>query len=54
MVRSVGDVGGLGIWKGFDVGQLPVRYLGVPIISTHLKACDCATLVENFWPLWVL
>lgn len=25
----------------FAEGQLPVRYLGVPLISTKLKAADC-------------
>lgn len=26
---------------GFQEGTLPVRYLGVPLISTKLKASDC-------------
>lgn len=31
----------------FKEGFLPVRYLGVPLISTKLKSSDCAQLVER-------
>ncbi|XP_021996242.2 uncharacterized protein LOC110893442 [Helianthus annuus] len=31
----------------FDEGILPVRYLGVPLISTRLTYNDCKRLVEN-------
>jgi hypothetical protein len=29
-------------------GVLPVRYLGVPLISTRLKAADCSVLLRKF------
>jgi hypothetical protein len=29
------------------VGVLPVRYLGVPLISTRLNAADCSVLLEK-------
>ena len=32
---------------GFQEGVLPVCYLGVPLISTKLKASDCTILVER-------
>lgn len=28
-------------------GKLPVRYLGVPLISTRLTAADCSSLLEK-------
>ncbi|KAJ0725657.1 putative RNA-directed DNA polymerase [Helianthus annuus] len=31
----------------FEEGQLPVRYLGVPLISSRLSYKDCIRLVEN-------
>ncbi|KAL7197309.1 hypothetical protein ACSBR2_019905 [Camellia fascicularis] len=31
----------------FSEGTLPVRYLGVPLVSTKLKAVDCDQLVER-------
>ncbi|XP_028067833.1 uncharacterized protein LOC114270499 [Camellia sinensis] len=31
----------------FTEGSLPVKYLGVPLITTKLKASDCHTLVER-------
>lgn len=31
----------------FTEGFLPVRYLGVPLVSTKLKASDCDQLVER-------
>ncbi|XP_028120128.1 uncharacterized protein LOC114317571 [Camellia sinensis] len=31
----------------FSEGKLPVRYLGVPLVSTKLKAIDCDQLVER-------
>nr|XP_043619781.1 uncharacterized protein LOC122591585 [Erigeron canadensis] len=31
----------------FEEGSLPVRYLGVPLISTHLLYKDCKILVEK-------
>ena len=31
----------------FSEGALPVRYLGVPLVSTKLKAADCDQLVER-------
>ncbi|XP_028092536.1 uncharacterized protein LOC114292711 [Camellia sinensis] len=36
----------LGVCK-FSEGKLPVRYLGVPLVSTKLKAIDCDQLVER-------
>ena len=32
---------------GFSIGSLPIRYLGVPLISTRLKATDCRALVDR-------
>lgn len=32
---------------GFQEGKLPVRYLGVPIISSRLSKADCTTLTER-------
>jgi len=32
---------------GFRLGSLPVRYLGVPLITTRLKHSDCLPLVER-------
>ncbi|KAL7246425.1 hypothetical protein ACSBR2_001512 [Camellia fascicularis] len=32
---------------GFIEGHLPVRYLGVPLISTKLKYSDCQILTER-------
>ncbi|XP_058217387.1 uncharacterized protein LOC131328462 [Rhododendron vialii] len=32
---------------GFQEGSLPVRYLGVPLLSTKLKAIDCQRLVDS-------
>ncbi|KAJ0008203.1 hypothetical protein Pint_30736 [Pistacia integerrima] len=32
---------------GFQLGQLPVRYLGVPLISTRLRHSDCRPLLER-------
>ncbi|CAK9169646.1 unnamed protein product, partial [Ilex paraguariensis] len=32
---------------GFPEGELPGRYLGVPLIITKLKAGDCQPLVEK-------
>ncbi|KAJ6989545.1 hypothetical protein NC653_022191 [Populus alba x Populus x berolinensis] len=32
---------------GFQQGTLPVRYLGVPLISTRLKHADCISLLER-------
>ena len=31
---------------GFKVGSLPIRYLGVPLVSSHLSTSDCYRLVE--------
>ena len=31
----------------FSEGKLPVRYLGVPLVSTKLKASDCDQLVDR-------
>ncbi|XP_071733554.1 uncharacterized protein [Rutidosis leptorrhynchoides] len=31
----------------FEVGSLPVRYLGLPLISTRLYAKDCTSLLEK-------
>lgn len=30
-----------------SIGSLPVRYLGVPLVSTQLKLRDCTQLVEK-------
>lgn len=32
---------------GMPVGNLPVKYLGVPLITTRLKKMDCQVLVER-------
>ncbi|CAN0924228.1 hypothetical protein LINGRAHAP2_LOCUS34045 [Linum grandiflorum] len=32
---------------GFQVGELPVRYLGVPLVSGRLKAADCKGLIDK-------
>lgn len=32
---------------GFKEGSLPVRYLGVPLISTKLKYADCKVLIDK-------
>ncbi|KAK2652920.1 hypothetical protein Ddye_012776 [Dipteronia dyeriana] len=34
---------------GYTVGSLPIRYLGIPIISTKLCLRDCSPLVDKFW-----
>ncbi|XP_071695374.1 uncharacterized protein [Rutidosis leptorrhynchoides] len=31
----------------FEEGRLPVRYLGVPLVSSRLVYCDCKILVER-------
>ncbi|XP_031255913.1 uncharacterized protein LOC116113894 [Pistacia vera] len=38
---------GLQSIMGFQLGQLPVRYLGVPLISTRLRHSDCRPLLER-------
>ena len=41
----------------FKLGKLPVRYLGVPLITRRLSVGDCAVLIEkitariNSWTL---
>ena len=32
---------------GFPLGSLPIKYLGVPLISSRLKAIDCRALVDR-------
>lgn len=32
---------------GFKEGSLPVRYLGVPLLSTKLKYCDCKPMIDR-------
>jgi len=32
---------------GYKEGALPLRYLGVPLISSRLKKADCSILVEK-------
>lgn len=32
---------------GFQLGSLPVRYLGLPLISTKLTQRDCSVLIRN-------
>ncbi|KAK4390843.1 hypothetical protein Sango_2147600 [Sesamum angolense] len=32
---------------GFQEGFLPVRYLGVPLISSRLKIADCKPLIDK-------
>lgn len=32
----------------FSVGQLPIRYLGVPLVSKHLSLKDCHPLIDKF------
>ena len=31
----------------FPLGNLPIRYFGIPIITTKLRVNDCAALVES-------
>ena len=31
----------------FEVGTLPVKYLGVPLVSTRLSLADCDVLVAK-------
>lgn len=31
----------------FDLGSLPIRYLGVPLISSKLNKMDCMILIEK-------
>jgi hypothetical protein len=32
---------------GYQQGKLPMRYLGIPLISSRLKKADCALLAER-------
>ena len=32
---------------GFSIGELPVRYLGLPLTSTRLYYKDCLPLIER-------
>ena len=32
---------------GYQIGSLPIKYLGVPLISSNLSANDCKVLLEN-------
>lgn len=32
---------------GYSMGSLPIRYLGIPIISTKLKLADCSPLIDK-------
>ena len=32
---------------GFSLGRFPMKYLGVPLISTRLSHCDCQPLLEK-------
>ncbi|KAK2649162.1 hypothetical protein Ddye_016651 [Dipteronia dyeriana] len=32
---------------GYPVGSLPIRYLGIPIISSKLNLCDCSPFVDK-------
>ena len=32
---------------GFSLGSLPIRYLGIPLISTKLGVADCMELVDR-------
>ncbi|CAL1377701.1 unnamed protein product [Linum trigynum] len=41
------DRDSLSIHTGFSVGALPVRYLGVPLISGKLSRVDCQVLVDR-------
>ena len=31
----------------FSLGSLPVRYLGVPLITFKLMLCDCSPLIDK-------
>ena len=33
--------------KGFSLGSFPMKYLGVPLISTRLSHCDCQPLLDK-------
>ena len=32
---------------GYCLGSLPMKYLGVPLISTRLSHCDCQPLLDK-------
>lgn len=32
---------------GYNEGTLPVRYLGIPLISTRLNDADCSPVLDN-------
>lgn len=32
---------------GFQMGSLPIKYLGLPLITTRLKAQDCSCLIQR-------
>ena len=32
---------------GFSLGRLPMKYLGVPLLSTRLSHCDCQPLLDK-------
>ena len=32
---------------GFSLGRLPMKYLGVPLLSTRLSHCDCQLFLDK-------
>ncbi|KAE8732331.1 hypothetical protein F3Y22_tig00002237pilonHSYRG01790 [Hibiscus syriacus] len=42
-----GELEQIRIATGFRVGQLPVRYLGVPLVTRKLSGTDCRALLEK-------
>lgn len=32
---------------GVNMGRLPIRYLGVPLVTRRLTVNDCATLIDK-------
>ena len=36
--------------SGFSMGRFPMRYLGVPLISTRLTHGDCMPLIKELQP----
>ena len=41
------DVEAIQQTTGFKIGKLPVRYLGVPLITRRLSVGDCVVLIEK-------
>lgn len=44
-------MGRIGLILGFEIGELPIRYLGVPLITTKLGARDYKILDDRILPI---